>query len=182
VDIPPAASFTKADEDVGGMRGIAELLGLTQGHSVAEEILPSGHGGGEPGTVGSPSEEDHDVVARRIGGTVGDEGEAAVVRNTPSLAIPFCSAITCFGPLTSDRAARSVPDSVVVGDVLDLQHHGSDGPRSARNTWVPIPAGAGGVADNGRFTFIADSATYAAGDHVMVFLRGRADGTCSPPP
>ncbi len=111
----------------------------------------------------------------------------------PLAAVLLIASVPLFGTVfrpTSDRQLVERADSVVVGTVLDsLPHLRSDGYVETRTRLlveqtlkgdargIVTIAELGGVADNGRFTFIADSATYAAGDHVMVFLRGRADGT-----
>lgn len=95
---------------------------------------------------------------------------------------------TVFRP-TTDHQLVDRADAVVVGTVRDsasrLRADGYVVTEAHINVDETLKGSAGGIVTvvelggvaEGHVTFIADSASYAAGEHVMAFLRQRADGT-----
>jgi hypothetical protein len=95
---------------------------------------------------------------------------------------------TVFQPV-SDRQLVDRSDSVVIATVRDASSHlrtdgyvVTDYRFDVEQTLKGAAAGTitvseiGGMAGS-RFTFISDSASYTPGEHVMVFLKKRGDGT-----
>jgi hypothetical protein len=95
---------------------------------------------------------------------------------------------TVFQP-TSDRQLTDRSDSVVVATVRDAASHVradghvvTDYRFEIEETLKGSAAGTITVSEIGgrsgdRFTFISDSAVYTPGEHVLVFLKKRSDGT-----
>lgn len=95
---------------------------------------------------------------------------------------------TVFQP-TSDRQLTDRSDSVVVATVRDAASHVradgyvvTDYRFNVEETLKGAAAGTITVSEIGgrsgdRFTFISDSAAYTPGEHVLVFLKKRGDGT-----
>lgn len=95
---------------------------------------------------------------------------------------------TVFQP-TSDRQLTDRSDSVVVATVRDAAAHVradgyvvTDYHFEVEETLKGTAAGTITVSEIGgrsgdRFTFISDSAAYTPGEHVLVFLKKRSDGT-----
>jgi len=112
------------------------------------------------------------------------------IRLAASLAFLLASAVSApvFQP-TSDRQLTDRSDSVVVATVRDAASHVradghvvSDYRFEIEETLKGAAAGTITVSEIGgrsgdRFTFISDSAAYTPGEHVLVFLKKRSDGT-----
>jgi len=112
------------------------------------------------------------------------------IRFAVSIVFLLASAVsaTVFQP-TSDRQLTDRSDSVVVATVRDATAHVradgyvvTDYHFEIEETLKGTAAGTIIVSEIGgrsgdRFTFISDSAAYTSGEHVLVFLRKRSDGT-----
>jgi hypothetical protein len=105
-----------------------------------------------------------------------------------SCLLASAASATVFQPV-SDRQLIDRSDAVIIATVREAASHiradgyvVTDYRFDVEQTLKGTAAGTitvseiGGVAGE-RFTFIADSASYAPGERVMVFLRKRADGT-----
>jgi hypothetical protein len=112
------------------------------------------------------------------------------IRLAASLVFLLASAVsaTVFQP-TSDRQLTDRSDAVVVATVRDAASHVradgyvvTDYRFEVEETLKGTAAGTITISEIGgrsgdRFTFISDSAAYTPGEHVLVFLKKRSDGT-----